>query len=731
MASAGWCSSIGRSACSPSWARRTWYPSSVRLTSTNRAMSTSSSTTISRSGRVPATSVRGAGLLDARPVGPADPTPPRPPARRRRTASAGSSARYTAVPATNASRPPRPPRRWCRRRSRRRPRCRSSSVAGDHVPRAVRTLSSSSGMNAWPPKPALIVMTSSVSKCGSRSRYGSTACPGRRQTGPRRRPPAGRRPAHRVRGGLGVERHVVRRRPPRTRRPPVGVVDHQVAVERQRWSPCAGCSTTGRPSVRLGTKWLSITSTCSQSAAPSTARRLVGEVREVGGQDARCDDRATRRPRRQCTAVGETPGRHRRSCRVTRRQEVRRRAPGTSRRCRAGAATAGPSGRRPRSRRCRASSGRASSSSTVAGARAARRSTTTAVSARCGEQVDVGDHAAGPDARAAPSASSSRCSAASGGQVRGLPPPARLRPPAQRAEPGARGVDEHPVEAAAAQSLAPSHRPSARRRVTGSPPRPTAHQVGAVRRDLDRGDAGAAAPRGRAPPSSAGLAAGAGAQVEPAARRGRPAGPRPGERDQLAALVLHAGPAVADDGAGSPGAPDRQRRPRSGDQRAGRAAGRLGQRRRGRQARPRRQVHRRAARCRRPAAPLARRARSPRAARRANARTIHTGCERRRAPAARSLAPSGASRPSQVGQVVLADRAQHGVGEAGRAAGRRRADEVDRGRRRRRAPARACAAAGRRPSRSASSTGGSTSRQRPVAAGRDDASSVPRARSAP
>src|SRR3954471_6111349 len=31
-------------------------------------------------------------------------------------------------------------------------------------------------------------------------------------------------------------------------------------------------STTGRPMVRLGTKWLSITSTCSQSAAPSTAR---------------------------------------------------------------------------------------------------------------------------------------------------------------------------------------------------------------------------------------------------------------------------------------------------------------------------------------------------------------------------------------------------------------------------------------------------------------------------
>src|SRR5256885_8810919 len=31
-------------------------------------------------------------------------------------------------------------------------------------------------------------------------------------------------------------------------------------------------STTGRPMVRLGTKWLSITSTCNQSAAPSTAR---------------------------------------------------------------------------------------------------------------------------------------------------------------------------------------------------------------------------------------------------------------------------------------------------------------------------------------------------------------------------------------------------------------------------------------------------------------------------
>ncbi len=51
----------------------------------------------------------------------------------------------------------------------------------------------------------------------------------------------------------------------------------------------SSASTTGRPRVRLGTKWLSITSTCNQSAAPATlaassarraksADKMLGEI---------------------------------------------------------------------------------------------------------------------------------------------------------------------------------------------------------------------------------------------------------------------------------------------------------------------------------------------------------------------------------------------------------------------------------------------------------------------
>ena len=47
-------------------------------------------------------------------------------------------------------------------------------------------------------------------------------------------------------------------------------------------------STTGTPRVRFGTKWLSMTSTWSQSA-PFDRLRLLGEAGEVGGQDAGVD----------------------------------------------------------------------------------------------------------------------------------------------------------------------------------------------------------------------------------------------------------------------------------------------------------------------------------------------------------------------------------------------------------------------------------------------------------
>src|SRR5918994_790040 len=46
-------------------------------------------------------------------------------------------------------------------------------------------------------------------------------------------------------------------------------------------------STTGRPRVRLGTKWLSMTSTCAQSAvamAPSSRSRLAKSADRIDGE---------------------------------------------------------------------------------------------------------------------------------------------------------------------------------------------------------------------------------------------------------------------------------------------------------------------------------------------------------------------------------------------------------------------------------------------------------------
>ena len=50
----------------------------------------------------------------------------------------------------------------------------------------------------------------------------------------------------------------------------------------------ARLSNTGSPMVRFGTKWLSITSTCTQSAL-GMRRDLVGQPGEVGVEDARRD----------------------------------------------------------------------------------------------------------------------------------------------------------------------------------------------------------------------------------------------------------------------------------------------------------------------------------------------------------------------------------------------------------------------------------------------------------
>ena len=93
---------------------------------------------------------------------------------------------------------------------------------------------------------------------------------------------------HRRPAGLDVERDAARRRPRRTR-PPSGPGPRSSGGSR------GAATTTWRaprrpaaPRVRFGTKWLSITSTCSQSALP-TRGRLRLQVGEVGGQDARRD----------------------------------------------------------------------------------------------------------------------------------------------------------------------------------------------------------------------------------------------------------------------------------------------------------------------------------------------------------------------------------------------------------------------------------------------------------
>ena len=110
--------------------------------------------------------------------------------------------------------------------------------------------------------------------------------------------------------------------------------------------------------------------------------------------------------------------------------------------------------------------------------------------------------------------------------VAGLPSPARLRAPAQRAEPGARHVGEHPGEAAGAPG-----RPGAVGHHDQRPPvgrvRPDRlpDQHGPVRRDLG-GHHGCSRLSGQ-PGQQRGLAAGAGAEVQPRPRQRRPAGSAP------------------------------------------------------------------------------------------------------------------------------------------------------------------------------------------------------------
>ena len=87
------------------------------------------------------------------------------------------------------------------------------------------------------------------------------------------------RESHRGGSRLEVERHPARRRP--RHRPGPGGRGPRSSGGSPPASDVAlpSASTTGSPSVRFGTKWLSMTSTWSQSLGPA---RTGGEVGEVG-----------------------------------------------------------------------------------------------------------------------------------------------------------------------------------------------------------------------------------------------------------------------------------------------------------------------------------------------------------------------------------------------------------------------------------------------------------------
>ena len=113
--------------------------------------------------------------------------------------------------------------------------------------------------------------------------------------------------------------------------------------------------------------------------------------------------------------------------------------------------------------------------------------------------------------------SSARCSSTAVDEVLGTAAPARLRTAAQRAEAGAGGVDEHPVEARPARSGGPGavggdHAAGRRGAARGR----AATRRGAVRLELERRSAGRRA-RAASAASSAALPPGPGAQVEPGA----------------------------------------------------------------------------------------------------------------------------------------------------------------------------------------------------------------------
>ena len=251
-----------------------------------------------------------------------------------------------------------------------------------------RTLSSTSGMNSWPPNPGSTLITSSVSKWRSVSRWGSSGVPG--LTDSPARAPAARRSRARATGSrrrLDVHRHVVRARLGVADRPPVRVVDHEVAVERdvgRRQQRLDHRQAEGEVRHEVGVHHVDVQPVgAGRRARRRRSAASSAEPGEVGGQDARGDHRMhVARVRRAGAAV------RRRGCRSGSAGAAQQ-GRGTSRRCRGGAATAARVGPVAEIRHARAAAAGRRAARTFAGrlrSDASRRTTPT-VSARCGEQV--------------------------------------------------------------------------------------------------------------------------------------------------------------------------------------------------------------------------------------------------------------------------------------------------------------------------------------------------------
>ena len=369
-----------------------------------------------------------------------------------------------------------------------------------------------------------------MSSSPSRSAYGSTGVAGsQRHARPGRRPRAASR-ASRTGAArrLDVEGDDCARRPRRSRAPSgpgprssggSRAAASLTAAQRAR-RPAArgsGWARSGCPSRRRAPSRRAARSGATSSArSAKSADRMLGEIwtpmaAESSGSGSTGSAAAQQGEVHRVGAVPVRPELHVRAV-----AEVRH----------AGQAAAGrrPARRRRRRRRCSTSA------------------TTPRVSARCGEQVDVGDDAAGPDGverrveqvalQRAPARRRPRAAAASAPRAGGAA--RRARCTARRPAPGR----TPPARQAGARAVGDDdRRPAVAGRRAATSPARCGCQLGGEQR--------ARRARPASAPSSAALPPGPAHRSSQ--RSSRPVERRGGqrERDELAALVLHAGPALA------------------------------------------------------------------------------------------------------------------------------------------------------------------------------------------